>query len=230
MMSKLYFKADELKEMGMKTRDLVNMAIDDGDLKKAKSLNHRMYTEGMSMHDLLRDWVTALLTFVGRHYGDEILYRACEESVKEAFKPLWELYDKTDDPRRRVEMLAMGLRGHGQNIDIEEDEEKFTFIMKPCGSGGRQVLAGAYEAPVNMLRIQQPQPMTQSKSDLPVYCTHAYFMAISSICLTGVPHVVEEISDNVGYEPCKIHVYKDPKKIPPEVLTRLGLKQLLKRD
>lgn len=230
MKNKKVFTSEELKEMGMKTRDLIDKAIDDGELEKAKRLNHRMYAEWMSMHDFYRDWLTALLTFIGRHYGDKVLYQAYQESLNVPCKLLWDSYDKATGPRKRAEMMAMGLRGHGQDIDIEEDEEKFTFVCRPCGSGGRQILAGAYEPPTNMLRIQQSQPMTQGKTNVPVYCAHAYFMSASSILSTGVPYVLEEIGDNVGYEPCKIYVYKDPKNIPPEVLSRLGLKDFVKQD
>ncbi len=55
-------------------------------------------------------------------------------------------------------------------------------------------------------------------------------MSASSILLTGGPYILEEIGDNPGYEPCKIYVYKDPKNIPPEVLSRLGLKDFVKQD
>lgn len=218
------FTPDELKEMGKKTNDLIDNAIDNGELEKAKRLNHRMYAESLAMHDLFTGWVTALLTFIGRHYGEEVLYQAYEETMGMPFKPLWESYSTAHDPRKRAEMMAMGLRGHCQDIDIEEDDEKLTFTMRPCGSGGRLVLKGTYKPPLNMLRIQEPQRMTQGKQNLPVYCAHAYFMALWSIRFTGVPHVLEEISDNPGYEPCKIYVYKDPKNIAPEVLSRLGLK------
>jgi hypothetical protein len=220
------FSPDELKEMGRKTSDLIDEAIDSGEFEKAKHLNHRMYAESIAMHDLFTRWVTALLTFIGCQYGDDVLYQAYEETMSVPFKPLWESYSKADNPRKRAEMMAMGLRGHGQDIDIEEDDEKFTFTMRPCGSGGRLVLGGVYEPPLNMLRIQEPQRMTQGKRNLPVYCAHAYFMALWSIRVTGVPYVLEEISDNPGYEPCKIYVYKDPKNIPTEVLSRLGLKDL----
>ena len=65
------FTEEELEEMGARTVDLIERAIDLGDNEKAKKLGKRMYSEGLLMHDILADWVAALLSFIGRRYGDD---------------------------------------------------------------------------------------------------------------------------------------------------------------
>ena len=63
------FTDQELKEMGTPTSEAIIQAIDRGDLESAKKLSRRMHKEFQAMHDLFRDWVTALLSFVGRNTG-----------------------------------------------------------------------------------------------------------------------------------------------------------------
>jgi hypothetical protein len=40
-----------------------------------------MYVEFLGMHDLYRDWVTHLLTFIGERDGDDVLGQALQETV-----------------------------------------------------------------------------------------------------------------------------------------------------
>ncbi|MEM7468330.1 MAG: hypothetical protein AAF387_15780 [Pseudomonadota bacterium] len=51
-------------------------------------------------------------------------------------------------------MFIGGLHGHLQPLEIVQDEEKVTIFMKPCGSGGRLVQHGGYEAPLNFHRVK----------------------------------------------------------------------------
>jgi len=210
------FTEEELHEMGMRTADLIQASIDAGDKERAKKLTRRMYREFLAMHDLYRDWLTSLLTFIGRDYGDDVLYQALKESCAAWIKPLTEAYtDK--DIRRKAEMLAAGLRGHLQPIEIKEDEEKIIFSMQPCGSGGRLILDGGYGPPRNFLKIKKAQPMTYGRKDFPVYCAHAAFLETLPSEWGCPPPFVEVLPEKLGEEPCQICLYKDPKAIPSEI-------------
>ncbi len=96
------FTEAELEDMGRRTVDVLGETIDAGDKEKAKKVSHRMYREFQSMHDLYRDWVTGLLTYIYEHYGDEALYEAMHQGCGAWFKPMVELYSATEDFRRRV--------------------------------------------------------------------------------------------------------------------------------
>ena len=52
------------------------------------------------------------------------------------------LYEKAEDFRHRVQMFAMGLRGHLQPMKVEEDDEKVCITMVLCGSGERLFKGG----------------------------------------------------------------------------------------
>jgi hypothetical protein len=221
MKRKMVFTEEELNEMGRQTADVIEQSIDAGDRQKAKKLTRRMYREFLAMHDLLRDWVTALLTFIGTEYGDEVLYQALKESCSSWLKPLTELY-ANKDIRQKVELLAGGLRGHLQPLEIKEDDEKFVLSMHPCGSGGRLVLDGSYRPPRKFMRVKKAQLMTYGRKDFPVYCAHCPFQEILPIEWNGIPLFITVPPAKLGEEPCQMHLYKDPRVIPSELYQRVG--------
>lgn len=222
-MEKRVFTEAELKELGVETVDLLQQAIDNGETEKAKKLSRRMHREFFSQHEGFRDTVTSLLTFIGRRYGDEVLY----DALHEAFQPFAELAKlyRDQDIRRQVEMLAMGLRGHLNPLIIEEDDEKITVMMNPCGSGGRAVLNGSYEPKGKFLKVKKHPLMTLNKNDFPVYCCHCPLQDLIPMEDSGFPIWITEPSDDIGKEPCKFLLYKDQKLIPEKYYQRLGKKK-----
>ena len=207
------FTDDELKDMGQRTVDAITEAIDAGDLERAKGLSQRVHMESQGMHDTQVEWITALLTFVGRNYGDEALYQALEEGCRGWVEPTTELYAGSD-VKFRVQMLAMSLRAHGMPFRIEEDNEKFTFTMESCGSGGKLVLEGKYDPPRDLLKIKNAQPMTLGRTNFPVYCAHHYFEQLTPQQLVGYPIWTTGPAENIGSEPCRMFLYKDPDAAP----------------
>jgi hypothetical protein len=159
MPGKRYFTDEELEEMGKVTRDLILEAIDRGDLQQARELTDRMYREFLGMHDLYVYWLTATLSHVGRTFGNDALYEALRSGCDAWVTPLARRY-AGKDLKTRVRMLVAGLRGHLHPLRVEEDDEKVTVYLKPCGSGGRMILNGAYKPPYDFLEIDPSQPMT----------------------------------------------------------------------
>jgi len=166
-----------------------------------------MYTEFLAMHDLYRDWVTHLLTFVGERYGDDVLFEALKETVEGYTMRLKDRY-AGKSPRRKVEILLAGLRGHLHSFDIEEDDEKLTITPRPCGSGERLIRDGGYDPPRSFLKIRNPQPMTFDRPDFPVYCAHCYCQNSTPVELGGSPLFVTEPSEELGEKPCRVTIYK----------------------
>jgi hypothetical protein len=211
MQDKRIFTDEELKEMGKRNVDVIVEAIDAGDLAQAKYFAERMHQECLAMHDALIDWITGILTFVGRRFGDEVLYDAQREGCKTWIEPLTEIF-KGADVRRRAVVLTKILRGHMMPLRIEEDDEKFTFLLDPCGSGGRQIQAGKYDPPRNFLKIKTAQPLSLGRESLPVYCSHHLFEQLMPEEIIGYPLFIVEPAEKVGEEPCRFYLYKDPKK------------------
>lgn len=226
--NKRIFADEELKEMGTQTVDLIKAAVDSGNLDRVKDLADRMYSEFMDLHDMYMYWVSGLMSFIARREGDTAL----EEALRDSFAPMmasyvedWKEWQKTGNHRAKAERTVLGLRGHGMPIKVLEDDEKFIFEMQPCGSGGRLVQQGAYEAPISFMTVDKAQPLTFDCSKQPIYCTHAAILTSLGIELggTGMPEFPIEVpSASPGVESCKIYVYKDSRNTPEEIFLRLG--------
>lgn len=215
MSAEKLFTPEELKELCTQRQELIQASIDAGDKEKAKKQTRQMYREFSSMHDIYRDWVAALISFVARHYGDEAAGKALEECFDLLLQPLGMLY-AGQDARRRAAMVAAGIRGHLQNFTAEEDDEKFTFFMKPCGSGARLVLEGKYGPPYNFVKIKKAQDMTFQQPDFPSYCAHCFFQNTAPLKTTGKPVAIVRPPHDFEKEPCRTILYKDPEYCPDE--------------
>jgi hypothetical protein len=218
------FTDEELKEMGARTLDLVLEAIDKNDKGKAKELATRMYKEFNHLHDGYMIWVTGLLSYIYRKYGIDAVEEAEREAhtieAKTVFKP-----SKKTDFRSRVEGIAGGLRGHLQPITIEEDDEKVTLAMKPCGGGERIIQMGGYDPEVGLARVKEPHPITWGMKDFPIYCVHSPVMEMLAIENTGDFGPVHFVSDPMNMKSCHFALYKDPTDIPEEFYERIGKKK-----
>jgi len=207
MSDKRVFTREELHALGARTLDVLLDAIESGDSKASAKLAKRMYAEFQGMHDFYRDWLTDVFSYIGKKYGDKGLSEAMEETVNRFTRRLTERYEGKA-PRRRLEVLMAGLRGHLQPMTVEEDDEQFTIISGLCGSGGRQVKDGLYDRPEGLLRVREPQAMTFGRPDFPVYCVHCYFANHAPLNEDGSPMFVCEPGANPGHDPCRMIIEK----------------------
>jgi len=225
--NKRIFTKEELKQMGMRTMDAALQAIEVDDKETAKKLIKRMHREFEGTHDLYVGWVSDIMDYIYVHDGEAGLYEAIRKAVGNYFVPMIEIYEKSDF-RKQVEMLAWGLRGHLQNLIIEEDDEKVAIKMDPCGSGQRLSQSGAYCPPRCLSKIK-PHPMTWGVADFPIYCVHSPLQEIVSVEKLGYPVVVtlpeDEEAGVANKKSCWMCVYKDPKAIPEKIYTRIGMKK-----
>jgi hypothetical protein len=221
------FTEKELKEMGTRTLDLLNQAIDAGDKEKAKELAQRMYKEFNHLHDGYFFWVTGLQTYIYEHYGiktvEEAERFAHTIEAKVVFKPS----EKTDF-RSRVEHLVGGLRGHLQPIKIEETDEKIIITMQPCGSGERLIQMGGYEC--GLARVKEPGQATWGLADFPLYCVHCPIMEALDIERSGQFGAVHEFEPPFYNGACHFVFYKDAENIPEEYYRRIGKRKPLPKN
>ncbi len=224
MDNKRVFTDEELKEMGRRTLDLVQEAIDKNDKEKAKELAKRMLKEFNHLHDGYMIWVTGLLSYIYRKYGIDALEEAEREAHTIEANTVFKPSGKTDF-RSRVEAMANGLRGHLQPVTIEEDDEKVTLTMKPCGSGERIIQMGAYEPEIGLARVKEPHRITWGMKDFPIYCVHCPVMEMLAIERTGNIEPVHLVFEPMKLGFCHFAFYKDPADIPEELYNRIGKKK-----
>lgn len=200
------FTREQLDRMGARTLDLLQECIAKGDKETAGRLSQRMYDEFRAMHDLYRDGITQLLSFIGRGFGDEVLYKSIEELVSGSTRDLNQRYAGKDS-RAQFKILIAGLRGHLQPLKIDEDEERFIITVDPCGSGGCLIRDGGYGPSRNFLKIEKAQPMTFNRPDFPVYCAHCHLQNIIP-GPGGKPLFITQPGDQPGKDPCRLYFYK----------------------
>ncbi|MBP1706822.1 MAG: hypothetical protein H6Q39_546 [Chloroflexi bacterium] len=222
MNKKRVFTDKELKEMGARTLDLVLAAIDAGDKEKAKELAQRMYREFTYLHDGYGIWASGLLTFIYKNYGIDAVEKAEREAHTTEAKVVFKAPQKRD-ARSLMEHMLTGMRGHLQPIEVQEDDEKFTITMKPCGSGDRIIQRGAYEA--GLARVKEPHCITWGMKDFPIYCVHCPVMEMLDIERGGDFVSVHDVQEPLGRGECHFVFYKDPAQIPEKYYTRIGKKK-----
>jgi hypothetical protein len=221
MNKKGIFTDKELKEMGTRTLDLVLEAIEAGNKDKARELAQRMYREFNHLHDGYMFWVTGLQTYIYKKYGIDAVEEAEREAHTIEAKTVFKPSEKTDF-RSRVEHLVSGLRGHLQPIRIEEDDEKVSITMEPCGSGERIVQKGGYDPETGLARVKESHYITWGLKDFPIYCVHCPVMEMLDIEKSGNFGSVHLVTEPIYRESCHFVFYKDPKRIPEEFYTRIG--------
>jgi len=217
------FTQEELKKMCMRPLDLIKDSADSGDFEKTKRRAEQLHTRAVNIHDTYRDWVTGLLSFIGRQYGDEVLRQALEESMTPIVLSTQEVLEKETDIRKRVRFFVRFMHSHWQPLDIIEDDEKFILKMLPCGSGGRMIQEGKYGPPLNYLKVKKAQPITYWKEDFPVYCCHGPIWNSIPLAHGRKPMFLEICSEKPGEEPCEFWLFKDPEAIPPEAYKKAGI-------
>lgn len=221
MSGKRIFTDKELEEMGTRTLDLVHQAIDAGDREKAKSLATRMYKEFNFLHDGYMFWVTGLLTYIYKNYGIDAVEKAEREAHTIEGKTVFKA-PELPDLRSKVEYMAGGLRGHLQPIKIEEDDEKISLTMQPCGSGERIIQKGGYKPEAGLATVEKPHNITWGMKDFPIYCVHCPVMEMLSIEGTGDFMHVHIVSEPISHGSCQFVFFKDPTKIPEGFYARIG--------
>jgi hypothetical protein len=206
-------------------------AIEAGNDEEAISLCRGMRHEWRFLHDLMAESMLGLVSYIQERLGDE--------GVAEAWKSGLERGWRRDtqailgrDRREIVETLAATWRAHSTSgvgpepgaFTIEEDDEKFTFRMNPCGSGQRLWRRGMYEGDHAYGVTHEAHDWSYGRAGFPLYCTHCAFMnELLPIKWYGVPLYPSDPPQDFDRDPCTWYWYKDPADIPDRHWARYGL-------
>ncbi len=233
-MADRWFSDDELAELCRPTMDRVIEAIDGGDLERARALCQEMKHEWRFLHDLMVNAVAGLLTFIHERMGEGAVAEAQQYKADNGFWRRAVEQIATRDRRDIVLALAATWRAHSCSgtgpapgaFTIEEDDEKFTFRMNPCGSGQRLWRTGAYRGPGAYTRTREPHDWSYQRRDFPIYCTHCTFTNESlPLRWIGAPLYPSEPPGDYDRDPCTWYWYKNPADIPAAYWERYGTRK-----
>lgn len=205
------------------TSEKIVDALKKKDADTVRKLLDEKEAQFMPIHDFYVETLATIFNWAYTAYGDEALFEVLKgsaESQKSGFDT-WEKMS-TEDFVRATAFLA---KSHQGKITVEEDEEKFTFINNPCGSGGRMMRKGWFDKGGKFVRVEKAQPQTFGKENLPVYCAHcAVWNGIMTTRWYG--HIQWAVEPPIKPEdPCRMHIYKDRNKTPERFYKALDLKK-----
>jgi hypothetical protein len=144
---------DAALELALPFTARIERLIREGRIDDAIRLTGKMKESRILFHDFYADSCTVLWSWVGNNLG--------EAAIEDMFRTIFshsakrQFYDAAmamAPPHLAVYLLAKAWRAHScfgageypGGFRIEEDDEKFTFRLTPCGSGLRLWAKGWY--------------------------------------------------------------------------------------
>lgn len=150
-------------------------AIEAGRTEEALQAVDEIWEEGRPIHDLYGDMAAVLLDFVQEKLGEEAVEEAWRYVGEKLWRPVLEAF-REKNPELLAATYAMFLRSHGYNFTCEEDDEKFTFLLHYCPSGGRMLQEGkaatSTRHPLNLGVTKKAHPWGFNQKGVLYYCAH----------------------------------------------------------
>lgn len=221
------FSQEELDELSMDGLERVRRSIKSGDTEQALADLETLYNNLAFLHDCATCWLSSLLSYVYRNYGVEALKQA--ELVSHRIEGSLQMPPpESDDFKTVVSHTIRMLSGHvHQPVHVEEDDEKVTITVTPCGSGNMTVARGWYDYGENgIAKVSEATDITWGLEDFPVYCVHCPVQEMLEVERTGYlkfahEHELELSKDGKGVQ-CKYFIYKNRDDIPEKFYERIG--------
>ena len=196
-------------------------ALAAGDTARAAELIDVAVARWRSLQDYSINWVTSLLSFIGRELGEAAVETALRQFGDQFLYPRRSAEWDGLPAEVRAKAVARAMVANFGACEVSEDDEKIVLSFR-CGSGGRLIDEGCYEGEDGYLTLQRVGPQTFGRDTLPVYCAHCSVNnEIQPVEWGRAPTTVEHPPTRPG-EPCVHHVYKDVAAIPDEVYRRIG--------
>jgi hypothetical protein len=215
---------DDVASMTTSAWDAAKAALRAGDVDAAETWIDTAVTRTRSLQVYSLNWITSLLSFIGRELGEDAVERALRTTGEDFIRP------RRGDPAAwdslpavaRAKVIARAMVANGGTCEVSEDDEKITLAFR-CGSGGMLIDERRYESEGGpYLVLRERAGRTFERDALPVYCAHcSVHNEIQPLEWGGGPTSVEYPPEHPG-EPCVHHVYKDPAALPDEVYLRIS--------
>ena len=233
-MNGTWFSETERETLETPVIKRIRGALLRGRKQEALELCETLRGERILLHDFFAESCTALWTWTGGELGEKRLQDMFTSVFEQsARRQMYTLLDNDLDRGYEAFILnrdgwvahsCSGAGEHGGAFRVEEDDEKFTFVMDPCGSGGRLWRKGRYEPPDGFALTAEAFPWSYLRQGFPYYCLHCSFLNE----LLPNQHMG---FDNWPVDPpanpddvCKWHLYKDKGAVPERYYERFGLR------
>ena len=219
--------ADDVASMTTPTWEQAKAAVRAGEADRAVELIDRAVGQWRSLQDYSINWVTSLLSFVGRELGEEAVERALRATGEEFVRPRRDTgVDWGSLPASaRAKVIGRAMVANFGTCAVEEDGERITLSFH-CGTGGRLIDDGRYDGDDGYLVLRERAPRTFMRDELPVYCAHCSVNnEMQPVEWGGTQTSIELPSAGKG-DTCVHHVYKDLDAVPASAYERIGKQKL----
>jgi hypothetical protein len=174
---------------------------------------------------------------VAKRHGEEEMQAILKTSQETwMMKRTWKAFLKLS-VEERVQITAEIMRSHrcgpkqDGTIKVTEDQDRYSIIMDPCGSGGRMRRGDPVDGtpsrlgpPYNFAATKEACDWNWNRGGVGYYCVHCAFNEILPMEWGDHPIWVTDYNDDAN-QPCVWHFYKSEEKIPEVYYTRVGRKK-----
>jgi hypothetical protein len=211
----------DIETMTVPAWEQAKAAVAAGDPARAADLIDRAATQWRSLQDYSINWVTSLLSFIGRELGEDAVERALRDFGESFVRP--GRGDAWDDlpAAARAKTVARAMVANFGTCEVAEDDDKITLSFR-CGTGGRLIDEGRYDGDDPYLTLTEPGPRTFRRDALPVYCAHCSINNEIQPVEWGHAPITVEFPPTEPGQPCIHHIYRDQAALPDGVYHRIG--------
>jgi len=174
-----------------------------------------------AVHDGYRNVIARILSSILKTFGQDAVEQQREaHATWSELSPLMAL-----PPKDLVQRIADVNHWHMSRFRVTEDDEKITFLLQPCGSGGRLINEGRYYVTDERSYALMPRASrsTFGMAEFPVYCNHCSEMSRTILKGGGHGWLIEGWTPDHRFGGCRLHVFKTLAHVNGEFFSRLEL-------
>jgi len=186
------------------------------------------HLEWRPWHDLSVQLATCILSAVDKEKDADYLDQFLKETYDTAFAmfyPPYYLLSDLDLFRTTVQTWYY----HMGTFKVREEEDRFAFILDPCGSGGRLYRSDMHKEQFRYgtdlaCLMKEPANINFNRRDFPIYCTHCASSNRDQFEGNPFVFIIDGHAQKDPNSPCIQYLYKKDarREVAPEMLAQVG--------
>lgn len=202
----------------------------DRGVLKIEELLQDQHHEWRPLHDFLCLWVACILSVVYQEKGLACVGELVRDTYAPLFQSAYVLHTILDETTVFSD-LVRNWYYHQASFKVVEEEDRFVFVLDPCGSGGR--LWRGQMGPPGFFRygdgllchISEKSGLTFQRAPFPIYCTHCAVTNREQLLGRPWTFLVDGSAMVEPSSPCRQYLYKKgaARRAPESLLQQVGL-------
>jgi len=200
-----------------------------------RELIRDQHREWRPYHDLILEYAACTQSAVYREKGADYLDGFLKETYDSAFQMFYPVHDMLDDVSL-LRMFARVWHYHQATFRVREEEDRFAFILDPCGSGGRMYRSDMHKGRFRYgegvpCLMKEPANINFNRKDFPIYCTHCASSNRDQFDGNPFVFVVDGHAQKEPGSPCIQYLYKKAGKreVSAGILAQVGRSAVMPR-